>query len=165
MARTESGDLATFSIVPFYLFQGNGVISVQKIVLGLRLICTPSLWGKVLIYVISHGLSLLFARLWKFFCVKLFLLFLDPLRRWKHADLTIEHSSAFSLGLRLDHYPKLIAVGVFIFYIFYLYILVLVDWTVVESSIFLIASVGVISRDRSITDYMCRCFCLLFSSH
>lgn len=65
--------------------------------------------------------------------LKLFLLFLDPLCRWKHADLMIEHSSASSLGLRLDHYPKLIAVGVFIFYIFYLYILVLIDWTVVDS--------------------------------
>lgn len=65
--------------------------------------------------------------------LKLFLLFLDPLCRWKHADLMIEHSSAFSVGLRLDHYPKRIAVGVFIFYILYLYILVLIDWTVVDS--------------------------------
>lgn len=65
--------------------------------------------------------------------LKLFLLFLDPLRRWKHTDLIIEHSSTFSLGVRLDHYPKLIAVGVFIFYIFYLYILVLIDWIVVDS--------------------------------
>ena len=65
--------------------------------------------------------------------LKLFLLFLDPLRRWKHADLIIEHSSTFSIGVRLDHYPKLIAVGVFIFYIFYLYILVLIDWIVVDS--------------------------------
>ena len=65
--------------------------------------------------------------------LKLFLLFLDPLRRWNHANLIIEHSSTFSLGVRLDHYPKLIAVGVFIFYIFYLYILVLIDWIVVDS--------------------------------
>ena len=81
----------------------------------------------------------------------------------------IEHSSASSLGLRLDHYPKLIAVGVFIFYIFYLYIFVLIDWTVVDSKkkkcIFLITSVDVISRDRSVTDYMFRCCCLLSSSH
>ena len=47
--------------------------------------------------------------------LKLFLQFLDPLCRWKHADLIIEHSSTFSLGLRRDHYPKLIAVDVFFF--------------------------------------------------
>ena len=54
--------------------------------------------------------------------LKLMLLLLDTLWRWRHSDFMIAHSSAFGLGLRLDglglrldRYPKLIAMGLFIF--------------------------------------------------
>lgn len=50
--------------------------------------------------------------------LKLMLLLLDTLWSWRHSDFMIAHSSTFCLGLRLDRYPKLIAMGLFIFLIF-----------------------------------------------